>query len=230
MRFRRGQWKAIAAAGLLWLAGSLFVVSCGESRKSGSHAESHSEPVPAAESQDEGAETHEVEIRAGRRLGYLDQRVETPSGTKVVGIQCSTCHEAMEDRPMVQRVDELETFHSDMEVQHGELTCNSCHAAEDRDQLKMADGRQVGFEETMDLCGQCHGPQLRDYRHGAHGGMTGHWDLRKGPRQRNHCVNCHDPHAPSYPTVQPAPPPNDRSMRGRSHDEHGSESGGTTHE
>ena len=28
--------------------------------------------------------------------------------------------------------------------------------------------------------------------------MTGHWDLSRGGRTRNHCVSCHDPHAPRY--------------------------------
>ena len=59
----------------------------------------------------------------------------------------------------------------------------------------------------MTLCAQCHGPQFRDYQHGAHGGMTGYWDLTKGGRMRNNCIDCHDPHAPKYPTVTPGPRP-----------------------
>jgi formate-dependent nitrite reductase cytochrome c552 subunit len=62
----------------------------------------------------------------------------------------------------------------------------------------------------MQLCAQCHGPQYRDYRHGAHGGMAGHWDLAKGGRVRNNCIDCHDPHSPKYPTVRPAGGPLDR--------------------
>ena len=59
-------------------------------------------------------------------------------------------------------------------------------------------------------CAQCHGPQYRDYRHGAHGGMRGHWDLSRGPRERNHCVACHDPHAPAFGQFEPVPGPRDR--------------------
>ena len=40
--------------------------------------------------------------------------------------------------------------------------------------------------------------------------MNGHWDLTKGGRLRNNCVNCHDPHHPAYPLVQPVLPPRDR--------------------
>ena len=64
--------------------------------------------------------------------------------------------------------------------------------------------------DALRLCAQCHGPQYRDYRHGAHGGMRGHWDLSRGPRERNHCVACHDPHAPAFGQFEPVPGPRDR--------------------
>jgi hypothetical protein len=74
----------------------------------------------------------------------------------------------------------------------------------------MADSRPVEFTAVMTLCSQCHGPQRRDYDMGLHGGMTGHWDLAKGGRSRNTCINCHDPHAPAFPLVMPVFPPRDR--------------------
>jgi hypothetical protein len=43
-----------------------------------------------------------------------------------------------------------------------------------------------------------------------HGGMRGHWDLSRGPRERNHCVACHDPHAPAFGQFEPVPGPRDR--------------------
>jgi hypothetical protein len=64
--------------------------------------------------------------------------------------------------------------------------------------------------DAMTLCAQCHGPQFRDYQNGSHGGMNGHWDLSRGPRLRNHCVDCHDPHVPQVLPVHPAPGPKDR--------------------
>jgi hypothetical protein len=70
----------------------------------------------------------------------------------------------------------------------------------------------------MRLCAQCHGPQYRDYQNGAHGGMTGNWDLSKGGRVRNNCIDCHDPHAPRYPTVTPSRGPNDRFLTGGGHE------------
>lgn len=76
--------------------------------------------------------------------------------------------------------------------------------------LHLADGTRLELVEALSLCGQCHGLQRRDYAHGAHGGMNGYWDLHAGPRTRNHCVHCHDPHQPKYPRLLPAPPPRDR--------------------
>ena len=153
-----------------------------------------------------------VEIRTARRLGMLDQTFETPSGSRTAGVPCSTCHATMVEGPTRERPGELTDFHTDMQFDHGELTCGSCHDRENRDHLTLADGRTIPFSRTMKLCGQCHGPQMRDYEHGAHGGMSGYWDLSRGPRVRNNCVNCHDPHSPAYPKLQPAPPPRDRGL------------------
>jgi formate-dependent nitrite reductase cytochrome c552 subunit len=66
------------------------------------------------------------------------------------------------------------------------------------------------MDRAIELCAQCHGPQYRDYKAGAHGGMTGNWDLSRGPRVRNHCVDCHEAHAPRYPGTRPVLRPNDR--------------------
>ncbi|MFB6264066.1 MAG: hypothetical protein ABEL76_10650 [Bradymonadaceae bacterium] len=173
--------------------------------------------------------THETRIRSSRRLGYLDQTVRTPVGERTVGIRCSTCHDSMVDGPPATRPEEVGSFHADMTLEHGDLSCNSCHSMEDRDRLSLADSTQISFDRTMELCGQCHGPQLRDYRHGAHGGMSGHWDLSRGSRTRNHCVNCHDPHDPAYPTVEPAPPPRDRFLN-RPPGSNTSDSHGETHD
>ncbi|MBI5610873.1 MAG: hypothetical protein HY902_18485 [Deltaproteobacteria bacterium] len=68
------------------------------------------------------------------------------------------------------------------------------------------------MSSVIELCSQCHGPQARDYQHGAHGGMTGYWDLRRGDRFRNVCVDCHNPHVPAYPQFAPVQRPRDRFL------------------
>jgi hypothetical protein len=105
---------------------------------------------------------------------------------------------------------QLTEFHEGLTFRHGGLTCLSCHNGSDYESLRLADGRSVPFAQSMELCRQCHGPQYRDYVKGAHGGMMGYWDLSRGPRTRNSCVHCHDPHAPAFPQVAPVFPPRDR--------------------
>jgi hypothetical protein len=107
-------------------------------------------------------------------------------------------------------VRELDQFHQGLALQHGTLRCAACHTEGAPTRLHLADGRNLERSQAMELCRQCHGPQYRDYEHGAHGGMAGHWDLSRGPRTRNHCIDCHDPHAPQIREVIPAPPPRDR--------------------
>ncbi len=66
------------------------------------------------------------------------------------------------------------------------------------------------MNEALELCSQCHGPQRTSYDHNAHGGLNGYWDLSRGPRIKNHCVDCHDPHLPAIQQVVPVLPPIDR--------------------
>ncbi len=127
-----------------------------------------------------------------------------------VMIACSTCHATQPPNTQTRTTADLDQFHKGLHVAHGNLSCLSCHNQNDYDSLRLADGTRLEFRDVMQLCAQCHGPQARDYQNGAHGGMTGHWDLSRGPRQRNNCIDCHDPHVPAYPTVRPVFPPIDR--------------------
>ncbi|ADE53095.1 hypothetical protein [Coraliomargarita akajimensis] len=123
-------------------------------------------------------------------------------------IACSTCHSSRSPLP-TQSGAELDSFHQGLVVQHGTISCLSCHNDENYDQLKLADGTTVEFSDAMQLCAQCHGPQYRDYQNGSHGGMNGYWDRSRGPRSRNACTVCHDAHAPAYPQLIPVFPPTD---------------------
>lgn len=139
-----------------------------------------------------------------------------PTGTfdergNPVSVSCATCHATKSPKADARLGTPLRDFHQGLVGMHGNLSCNACHNPSDGyETLRLADGKSVPYPEVMTLCAQCHGPQYRDYSHGAHGGMTGHWDLTKGGRVRNNCIDCHDPHAPRYPTVLPARGPNDR--------------------
>ncbi len=136
-----------------------------------------------------------------------------------ISIGCATCHTTNPSNPEARLGTLLTKFHQSLRGQHGHLTCISCHNPDEGyASLRLADGKRLPYSEVMQLCAQCHGPQYRDYLHGAHGGMTGYWDLSRGGRERNNCVDCHHPHAPRYPTVMPARGPNDRFQTRGSHE------------
>lgn len=125
-------------------------------------------------------------------------------------VNCETCHSLRTQNTLPESMQELDEFHQGIVLNHGALRCAACHASGQPPRLHLADGQMLERADALLLCRQCHGPQYRDYEHGAHGGMSGYWDLSKGPRTRNHCVDCHDPHWPAIQQVLPAPGPRDR--------------------
>lgn len=129
-----------------------------------------------------------------------------------VTVACANCHSIRTPNNNNRSPSDLDEFHRGMTFAHGTVSCFSCHNPRNYDTLRLADGTAVEYPDVMTLCAQCHGPQYRDYLHGAHGGMNGFWDLTRGPRIRNNCVDCHDPHAPAFPMMQPTFKTNDRFL------------------
>lgn len=118
---------------------------------------------------------------------------------------CTECHADMEPNP-TRRV--LEEMHDDIILKHDEKNrwCLDCHDLKNRDKLHLANGTLIDFTESYKLCGQCHGPKLRDWKNGAHGKRTGYWNGRK---QYLLCAHCHNPHSPKYKKMKPMPAPKD---------------------
>lgn len=178
--------------------------------------------------------TFPVMIRPGPATPKVLTAAVSYSG-EVSAVACMTCHTTKAPKLATHAAEELREFHQGLHYEHGGQTCLSCHNADNYDTLRKADGTAVAFPNVRELCAQCHGPQYRDYQHGSHGGMNGYWDLSRGPRERNTCTNCHDPHAPKYPQVMPVFPPRDRGalqQRARSagHQAEASDEGGHSHE
>ncbi len=118
---------------------------------------------------------------------------------------CSDCHEDMDvnHRRRIladEHVEISESFNHASE----QRWCLDCHNPEDRDVLRLANGDLVPFEESYNLCGQCHGTIFRDWKAGIHGKRTGEWNGRK---QYRLCVHCHNPHSPKFKPIKPMPPP-----------------------
>lgn len=174
-------------------------------------------PSPEATAWREGLGTSEQRTPEAEAALYPVRIHEPPELTTIAtsegspGVRCATCHTLEGIAPaMPTEDDDASGPHAGLRLAHGTNTCRSCHAAEDVTALALAGGTVIPMREAMTLCAQCHGPQYRDYQHGSHGGMRGYWDRTRGERQRNHCIDCHDPHAPAYPTYMPMPPPRDR--------------------
>lgn len=138
---------------------------------------------------------------------------EVDASGRPITVSCGVCHTTRPPNLATTAGGQLAEFHQGLKVAHGGLTCVSCHnPAEGYTALRLADGRSLAYADVMQMCAQCHGTAYRDYQHGSHGGMTGHWDRTRGGRVRNNCIDCHDPHSPKYPVVRPAPGPRDRFL------------------
>lgn len=115
---------------------------------------------------------------------------------------CSQCHK---DMPVNRQPRRLELMHQEIKLRHMPGGwCFDCHNPDDRDRLRLANGRLVAFEESYILCGQCHGTILREWKAGLHGKRTGYWN---GEKQYLLCVHCHWPHDPPFKPIKPMPPP-----------------------
>lgn len=207
------RWGLFLGAVLLAVAGAVIA---GEIRKRmGQPVAAPPEGTPAADATRHAVAVHKPDGPPGVPTGLTDAH------GRPVTVGCATCHATKEPNPLARLGVDLKSFHQGLHGAHGNLACVSCHnPADGYAGLRLADGRSVPYSEVMQLCAQCHGPQYRDYLNGAHGGMAGHWDLTRGGRVRNNCIDCHDPHSPKYPTVRPVAGPRDRGslQKGAGHE------------
>lgn len=116
---------------------------------------------------------------------------------------CSDCHGEIASNPQRR---ELVEMHDDINFDHDSENrwCLACHYESNRDSLVLAGGKLLGFNESYKLCGQCHGPKIRDWKLGIHGKRTGNWN---GQKEYLLCVHCHDPHSPKIKKLEAMPAP-----------------------
>ena len=134
----------------------------------------------------------------------LEYAVEAPPLSDGI-YPCSDCHEFFDPNPLRR---ELVEWHDDISAifDHDSENrwCLDCHDLNNRDSLRLANGKLLDFKESYKLCGQCHGEKLRDWKVGVHGKRTGNWN---GEKEYLLCVHCHDPHTPKFKEMTPEPPP-----------------------
>lgn len=162
-------------------------------------------------------------VSAGRRPRVFTGH--TDKDGRPITVACGTCHATRNPNFENAHSDDLDEFHRGLRFVHGNQRCLACHDPSNYDQLRLADGSGVPFEDVMQLCAQCHAIQARDFANGAHGGMNGYWDVSRGNRIRHNCTDCHDPHSPLLPRMMPTFKPRDRflspgeNQNGGDHDE-----------
>ena len=144
--------------------------------------------------------------------GFIELAPEAPPAANILipnptrsldYFPCNDCHSELE---VNTRRRELVDMHDDIIFEHDSehRWCLACHDAENRDSLRLANGRLLSFEKSYELCGQCHGPKYRDWKLGIHGKRTGKWN---GQKNYLLCVHCHDPHSPRFKLLEPMPIP-----------------------
>lgn len=196
----------VSAGKTLFIAGLIIIFALGIRM----YASVKRNEVNAISPKTNDAPLFPVKINAPKQLADIPTDMKDAKGNLVL-VSCKSCHGVRSPNPKNGSTGPLVSFHQGLDFVHGKLVCISCHNPEGAyADFRLASGESVKPEDIMKLCAQCHGPQFRDYQHGSHGGMTGHWDLRKGSRKRNHCVDCHDPHKPAFPLFRPVTGPNDR--------------------
>jgi len=127
---------------------------------------------------------------------------------------CYACHEKNKPPPIKFDANHkivIPKEHKNIVMGHGSHDrnnlCYNCHHEQNLLAFQARDGRELKFDQSVPLCGSCHGPTYRDWEAGAHGRTSGFWDRKLGEPVRLACVNCHDPHNPKIPSREPAPGP-----------------------
>ena len=120
---------------------------------------------------------------------------------EIKSFACTECH----SKPLaeMQDKDDLKKAHWDIKLNHANsitMNCVTCHNADNMDNLRSLTSVEIDFNKSYKLCSQCHQKQFEDWTGGAHGKQIESW---APPRASMTCVNCHDPHSPSFESKWP---------------------------
>ncbi len=114
---------------------------------------------------------------------------------KLKSYACSDCHSnslnELHSKDQKKAHWNIKLNHANQNV----MNCITCHNGDDMDNLKSLTGNTIDFDQSYQLCSQCHNKQFNDWSGGAHGKRIGSW---APPRASLTCVNCHNPHSPHF--------------------------------
>ncbi|MEC3907791.1 cytochrome c3 family protein [Tamlana sp. 2201CG12-4] len=142
----------------------------------------------------EGLET--IEITEGEHTFLIPERKG-----QIKSYACTECHSKALDK---MQSEDGKKAHWDIKLMHANentMNCVTCHNPDNMDNLKSLTGKDIDFNNSYNLCNQCHTKQFEDWKGGAHGKRIGGW---APPRASMTCVNCHNPHKPHFESKWPA--------------------------
>jgi hypothetical protein len=117
---------------------------------------------------------------------------------------CSACHTQPLAAMRWSGADGRASAHWPITLEHAAatvMTCTTCHAPANLNDLRTLTDTPVAFDHAYEVCAQCHSKQRADWEGGAHGKRAGGW---APPRVVYNCTECHNPHAPAFPSRWPA--------------------------
>ena len=120
---------------------------------------------------------------------------------KIKSYKCIECHTKALSK---MKVKDIKKAHWNIKLNHANsevMNCITCHDGNNMDELASITGHNIDFNKSFRLCSQCHQKQYKDWTGGAHGKKIESW---APPRVSMTCVNCHNPHSPSFDTKWPA--------------------------
>ena len=131
---------------------------------------------------------------------YVESRLD-----HIMYFECTECNtkplsELREEAPL-----DGKKAHWDINLKHAHastMKCNTCHDMDHApNQLITLQKDTLHFNQSYQLCGQCHSTQYKDWQGGAHGKELGGWSK---PRVVKNCASCHNPHKPAFEARWPA--------------------------
>lgn len=138
-----------------------------------------------------------IQITEGDQTFLIPERK-----SQIKSYACTECHTKPLDQ--MQNTTAGKKAHWDIKLNHANekiMNCITCHDGNNMDNLKSLTGSTIDFNNSYNLCSQCHSKQFDDWKGGAHGKNISGW---APPRASLACVNCHNPHKPHFETRWPA--------------------------
>jgi len=121
--------------------------------------------------------------------------------SQIKSYACTECHTKSLSQMQSKN---LKKAHWNISLDHANentMNCTTCHDGKNMDNLISITGKSIDYNNSYNLCNQCHTKQFEDWKGGAHGKRIGGW---APPRASMTCVNCHDPHKPHFESRWPA--------------------------